>query len=83
MNLIKRELDNLPATHLREFLDELCNDYRKIWVRFDYYEDPPTTHSFFSEAGARDAIEEFLKDGLGAECLLMLEGHEPEIVRAQ
>ena len=44
MQVVKKELDNVPALHLREFLDELCNDYRPITVRFDYDEEPEPPH---------------------------------------
>ena len=81
MQVIKKELDNVPAIDLREFLDQLCNDYRHITVRFDYDEEPATYHSFFSEAGAREAIADFFGHRHGSECLLMIEGHEDEIVR--
>jgi hypothetical protein len=81
MNLIKHTLDNVPALDLREILDELCNDYRPITVRFDYDEEPATYHSFFSEAGAREAIADFSADRHGRECLLMIEGKEDEVVR--
>jgi hypothetical protein len=74
MQVVKKELDNVPALHLREFLDELCNDYRPITVRFDYDEEPETHHKFFSEAGAREAINDFFRAGYGSECLLMIEG---------
>ena len=82
MEVIKKELDNVPAIHLREFLDELCSSYRNITVRFDYDEEPVSYHDFFSEAGAREAIDKFFKQGHGSQCLLMIEGQEPEIVRA-
>ena len=82
MQVIKRELDNVPALDLREFLDELCSTYRNITVRFDYDDEPETHHKFFSEAGAREAINDFLRAGYGSECLLMVDGQEPELVKA-
>ena len=42
MQLVKRELDNVPALDLREFLDDLCSEYRNISVRFEYFEEPAT-----------------------------------------
>ena len=54
----------------------------KSTVRFDYDEEPVSYHDFFSEAGAREAIDKFFKQGHGSQCLLMIEGQEPEIVRA-
>jgi hypothetical protein len=82
MQVIKRELDNVPALDLREFLDELCNTYRNITVRFDYDEEPQSWHKFFSEAGAREAIQHFFAFDQGSTCLLMAEGQEPELVKA-
>lgn len=82
MDVIKRELDNVPAIALREFLDDLCGQYRNVRVRFDYDDQEPTYHNFFSEAGAREAISNFFADGYGSECLLMIIGEEDELVKA-
>jgi hypothetical protein len=82
MHVIKRELDNVPALGLREFLDELCSTYRNITVKFIYDEESATYHDFFSEAGAREAIANFFADRHGSECVLMIEGQEDELVKA-